>query len=73
MANVEFICNSCSKVFYDEALPRRGSICFACHISTVNLGFTYGKTDFHGDTIRQRQNEQMRLTPDAVPVGERWV
>ena len=58
-------------------MPRRGEICFKCHVRTVNLGFTYGKDNFHGDTIKERQDLQVAQAKaagiDAQPVGSRWV
>jgi hypothetical protein len=46
-------------------------------VSTIRLGFTHGKEDFHGDTFRQRQVEQEHLAAaagiKAERVGERWV
>jgi cytochrome c5 len=58
-------------------LPRRGAICFKCHIGTVNLGFTYGKEDFHGPTIKERQEKQVADAKingiNAEPVGSRWI
>ena len=52
-----FKCIKCDRDFASDELPRRGEICFACHVRTVNLGFTYGKEDFHGPTIRERQRQ----------------
>lgn len=73
----EFRCLECLKTFVDAELPRRGSICFKCHVRSIRLGFTYGKEDFHGDTVVQRQREQMRQADaagiKAEPVGQRWV
>lgn len=73
----EFVCQQCDRVFHDEELPRRGAICFGCHIKGIHLGFTYGKDNFHGDTIKQRQDEQVRVATEAgrsiEPVGQRWV
>ncbi len=70
-------CTGCSTAFYAPELPRRGAICFKCHLQTVNLGFTYGKEDFHGPTVVERQREQMRQAESAgikaEPVGTRWV
>lgn len=70
-------CDNCSTDFYTPELPRRGAICFKCHIGTVNLGFTYGKQDFHGPTIKERQNKQMADARsagiNAEPVGSRWI
>jgi hypothetical protein len=31
-------CTGCSTAFYAPELPRRGAICFKCHVATVNLG-----------------------------------
>lgn len=35
--------------------------------------FTYGKEDFHGPTIGERQEQQLRDFPNAEPCGARWV
>ena len=73
----EFVCERCDKHFFDEELPRRGAICFACHVKSINIGFAHGKENFHGDTIKQRQDEQVRVAKEAgitaEPVGQRWV
>ena len=73
----EFRCLECLLTFIDAELPRRGSICFKCHIRSINLGFTYGKEDFHGPTVRERAKEQERLAAEAgikaEPVGTRWI
>ena len=71
-------CSRCSKEWsHDGELPRRGNICFACHVKSVNLGFTYGKEDFHGPTVRERQQQQVadaaKNGVNAEPVGSRWV
>ena len=50
----EFRCLDCLSTFMETELPRRGSICFKCHIKGVQWGFTYGKDDFHGPTIGER-------------------
>ena len=59
-------CVSCSKSFLSESLPARGAVCFGCHVKTVSLGFTYGKEDFHGPTVRERQ---IRQVADAISGG----
>jgi hypothetical protein len=53
----EFTCMRCNRFFMAEELPTRGEICFGCHVKTINLGFTYGKDNFHGPTIRERQRQ----------------
>jgi hypothetical protein len=72
-----FVCDKCDSRFVGDMLPRRGSICFKCHLKTVNIGFTYGKENFHGDTIKERQQ---KIVADAAakgitaePVGKSWV
>lgn len=70
-------CDNCSTAFYAPELPRRGAICFKCHIGTINLGFTYGKEDFHGPTVRERQVKQVADAKaggiTAEPIGSRWI
>jgi hypothetical protein len=61
-----FTCEECSREFYDEQLPHRGAICFGCHIKSVRLGFTYGKDNFHGDTIAEKQR---KIVSDAAING----
>jgi hypothetical protein len=61
-----FTCEECSRQFYDEQLPHRGAICFGCHIKSVRLGFTYGKDNFHGDTIAEKQR---KIVSDAAING----
>jgi hypothetical protein len=53
----EFRCLTCLSTFEADELPRRGSICFKCHVKTIRLGFTHGKEDFHGPTIGERQRQ----------------
>jgi hypothetical protein len=64
-------------VFSFDVLPRRGAVCFGCHVKGIRLGFSHGQEDFHGPTIKQRQDEQMRVATEAgikaEPVGTRWV
>jgi hypothetical protein len=73
---MSFVCQNCDKE-KDETLQRRGPICFACHVKSIRLGFTYGKENFHGDTIGERQRktvEDARINGyNAEPVGTRWV
>jgi hypothetical protein len=57
-------CKECLTVFeYEDKLPRRGSICFRCHIK--------------GPTIKERQEQQVKDAIaggyDPQPVGSRWV
>ena len=70
-------CIECSKLFFFDVLPRRGAVCYACHLQGIRLGFSHGKEDFHGPTIKQRQDEQMRQASaagiKAEPVGSRWI
>lgn len=70
-------CFECKNEFEVDEPPRRGSVCFACHIKTVRLGFTQGKEEFHGPTIRERQDQAIKEAKingyNPEPVGTRWV
>jgi hypothetical protein len=74
---LDLVCKECSKAFQVEELPRRGAVCFGCHVRTIRLGFTYGKEDFHGPTIRERQEKTVADAKingyNPEPVGTRWV
>lgn len=73
---MSFVCQTCGKNA-DETPQRRGLICFGCHIKSIRLGFTYGKENFHGDTIGERQRKTVEDAKingyNAEPVGTRWV
>jgi len=70
-------CLDCNKEFTEKEIPRRGNYCFKCHLRGISLGFTYGKDDFHGPTVKQRQDKQLAEAAAAnmeiQPVGQRWV
>jgi cytochrome c5 len=70
-------CNQCEKQFEVEEMPRRGSVCFGCHVKTIRLGFTHGQEDFHGPTIKERADKTIADAKingyNAEPVGTRWV
>lgn len=70
-------CIQCKKRFEVDETPNRGSVCFGCHIKSVRLGFTQGKEEFHGPTIRERQEKTVLDAKingyNAEPVGTRWV
>lgn len=72
-----FNCEKCGKATSVEVIHRRGLVCFKCHVSTINLGFSQGKKDFHGPTIKERQDLQVAQAKaagiNAEPVGTRWV
>lgn len=72
-----YSCNFCGKIEVCDIIPRRGKVCFGCHLKTVNIGFTHGKDDFHGPTIKERQDHQVSQAEaagiKAEPVGNRWV
>jgi hypothetical protein len=57
MASVLTTCPSCSKRIELDADSRRTE-CFKCHVGSIRLGFTQGKDDFHGPTVRERQRSQ---------------
>lgn len=57
MENYEFNCKRCGGFVSVNEVPRRGHICFKCHVKTVSIGFTYGQEDFHGPTVAERQRK----------------
>lgn len=61
-----FVCERCDSRWVGDQLPPRGSICFRCHVKTVDIGFRYGKENFHGATIREKQN---KIVADAAAKG----
>lgn len=73
---MSYMCEKCGRTV-DSEPQRRGLVCFGCHVKTINLGFTYGKENFHGATIGERQRqtvEQAKINGyNAEPVGSRWV
>ena len=71
-------CTSCGSPFdYHDELPRRGSVCFRCHIQGISLGFAHGKADFHGPTFGERGRKIEAASAargmKVERVGERWV
>lgn len=71
------VCEPCGKQFESDEMPRRGAVCFGCHVKTIRLGFTHGKDEFHGPTIKERADKAIsdaRINGyDPQPVGARWV
>lgn len=70
-------CTECGELFTFDVMPRRGAVCFRCHIQGIKFAYTYGKADFHGPTVVERQR---KLVEDNAakgntiePVGKRWV
>jgi len=66
MGLYEYNCLECGKSCTAEGAQRRGHICFKCHVRSINLGFTYGKENFHGDTVREKQD---KMFADAKAKG----
>lgn len=70
-------CDNCSDEFTSEEIPRRGSICFKCHLKGIRIGFTHGKAEFSGPTIGERQRQTVADAAakgiTAEPIGSRWV
>lgn len=73
----KIVCTECKNTFEADVTPRRGAVCFRCHLKTVSIGFTYGKEEFHGPTIgeraRQQEEQAAQAGIKAEPVGQRWV
>lgn len=55
--------------------------CYACKLNGINLQFTMGKEDFHGPTIKERQDAHIAdladggkvMGRDYEPAGARWI
>jgi hypothetical protein len=71
------LCARCEDAAHAAQHPEPVPACFACKVGSISLGFTWGREDFHGPTIRERQREQERVCAEegvkAEPVGTRWV
>jgi len=59
-------CEQCNKTFTVDEVPRRGSICFGCHVKGIRFGFTHGQETFHGATFKERERE---IIGDAIAQG----
>lgn len=70
-------CENCSESFETDEMPRRGPVCFRCHLRGIRIGFTYGKEQFSGPTIGERQRKAVADAEKSgrkiEPVGTRWV
>jgi cytochrome c5 len=69
-----FICETCESRFIQDSFPPTRKECFKCHVKGIRLGFKHGKEDFHGDTIKQRQEKILADAKkngiNAVPASE---
>ena len=71
------LCARCEDALHASTHPEMVDGCFACKVDTIGLTYRYGREEFHGPTIRERQREQEEVCArdgvKAEPVGERWV
>jgi hypothetical protein len=71
------LCARCEDQRHAVLHPEPVKGCFACKVDTIGLTYKYGREEFHGPTIRERQREQEAVCErdgvKAEPVGERWV
>lgn len=66
-------CDTCDDIFTFDVMPRRGKVCFKCHLRGIRIGFTHGKQDFHGPTVRERQKQQEAIIETLPGGSERYV
>ena len=74
--DLDGLCASCEDHAHSLLHPIMADGCFACKVQTVGLQFTYGKDDFKGPTIGERQEQQYaeckRDGVDIAPVAKTW-
>lgn len=74
---IALVCDDCGANFEVSEMPKRGSVCFKCHVQGIRLGFTYGKEDFHGPTVRERAQKQINDAKanglEPAYIGRQWV
>lgn len=51
------ICESCGDSFTFDVMPKRGKVCFKCHVKGIRIGFSHTKEVFHGPTFAERRAE----------------
>ena len=70
------LCARCEDSKHLEEHPVPDPDCFACKVQTVGLQFTYGKANFKGPTIGERQEKQYAECKadgvDIAPVQKLW-
>lgn len=70
------LCARCEDLKHSQEHPVPVIDCFACKVQTVGLQFTYGKADFKGPTIGERQAKQYAECKadgvDIAPVQKLW-
>jgi putative FmdB family regulatory protein len=77
MPNYRFRCGSCFEeiearlpMSQSDVVPTCGCGADMKKVLGAPFVFPYGQEQFHGPTIKERQEEQMRLAPNAVPASE---
>lgn len=66
------VCTTCGEPWTFDMKPRRTE-CFRCHLRGIRIGFTHGKEDFHGPTVRERQKAQESIIESLPGGSERYV
>ena len=70
-------CEECGRLFTFDVIPKRGAVCFRCHVKGVSFGFQQGQQMFHDKTIKEQEREIIdsakREGRDIEYVGNRWV
>ena len=70
-------CENCGRVFTFDVVPRRGALCFKCHVQGIRFVFQQGQQMFHDKTIKEQEREIVdsakRDGRDIEYVGNRWV
>lgn len=70
-------CTECGRLFTFDEVPRRGAVCFKCHVKGVTFGFQQGQQMFHDHTIKEQERQIIDSAKkegrNIEYVGNRWV
>jgi len=68
-------CPSCGKDWPEDRFNAKFPDCFQCRARTLRVAFAGGKAQFHGTTIKESNEKQIKEARaagfDPVPVGYR--
>jgi hypothetical protein len=70
-------CTECGRTFTFDVIPKRGAVCFKCHVGSIRFGFQQGQQMFHDKTIKEQEREIIdsakREGRNIEYIGNKWV